>query len=239
MRTYFLADLHFDRNNKALCAGIFQALATIKADEQKSALYLLGDVFEYWLGFEDDESLLYQLADLGIPVYFQQGNRDFLLSKALLEPFGIELLPERYVLLLHDKRILLEHGDLLCTADKGYQQMRKIVRQPVVQWIYHALPKCCKQSIAAKLRNQSSGIKAWVDVDEEEVMRVLDDHQANMMIHGHTHKPHIHSYGNDTKRFVLGDFRANQDGHYQGMAVVYDSEKRDFYTIMMGYSQGK
>ena len=88
MRTYFLADLHFDRNNKALCAGIFQALATIKADEQKSALYLLGDVFEYWLGFEDDESLLYQLADLGIPVYFQQGTEIFCSPKRFWNPLA-------------------------------------------------------------------------------------------------------------------------------------------------------
>lgn len=229
-RIYFLADLHFDANNQALCASIFQALEQIKADQYKSALYLLGDVFESWLGFDDDETLWHRLQDLQIPIYFQHGNRDFLINKALLSRYQIELLPERYILKLGDKRVLLEHGDLLCVDDVAYQRLRKIVRHSWIQWLYHHLPKSLKQKIARKLRGQSSSIKQWVDVNEAEVQKQFMQHQADILIHGHTHRPAVHEYPN-TKRFVLGDFRANHQGDYAGLALVYDDERQEFNLI--------
>lgn len=185
------------------------------------ALYILGDLFEYWLG--DDvpsrcatqvAAALSALVDKGIPCYFMHGNRDFLLGEAYAKRAGLTLLPEEYVLDLYGEPVLLMHGDSLCTDDIPYQQFRTQVRNPAWQEDFlHKSPQERLQ-VATQARDASAEHKGKVDmeimdVNAAETVAAFERHGVQRMIHGHTHRPANHMLevnGNPAQRIVLGDW---------------------------------
>lgn len=213
----FIADLHLCPEEPAITAGFLRFLAGQAREAQ--ALYILGDLFEAWIGDDDPEPLHREIAlaikalvDSGVPCYFIHGNRDFLVGKHFARLSGMTLLPEEKVLDLYGRQILILHGDTLCTDDKGYQEFRKKVHQPWIQWLFLALPLFIRKRIAARMRSSSKAANSHksmsiMDVNPNAVVSALTRHQVQWMIHGHTHRPEIHTLNANSQhafRCVLG-----------------------------------
>ncbi|AIA71975.1 UDP-2,3-diacylglucosamine diphosphatase [Pectobacterium atrosepticum] len=217
MATLFIADLHLSLHEPAITAGFLRFLRheAIHAD----ALYILGDLFDAWIGDDDPQPLhatiaaeLYALHQLGIPCYFVHGNRDFLIGKRFARQSGMTLLPTENIVDLYGQKILILHGDTLCTDDPAYQKFRRRVHNPFIQQLFLLLPLSLRLKIAAKMRASSQQANQQksqqiMDVNPEQVLERLRHYQVKTMIHGHTHRPAIHqvdlgkSYG---RRAVLG-----------------------------------
>lgn len=232
MATLFIADLHLQTEEPAITAGFLRFLAGTARDAD--ALYILGDLFEAWIGDDDPNPLhrqiaaaLKALADSGVPVYFIHGNRDFLLGQRFARESGMTLLPEEKVLELYGKRLLILHGDTLCTDDAGYQAFRAKVHQPWLQKLFLALPLFIRTRIAAKMRAGSKSANrtkslAIMDVNPQAVVNVMEKHQVQHLIHGHTHRPDIHALtanGEPACRYVLGAW------HSEGSMVKVTADK--------------
>ncbi len=218
MATLFISDLHLDPARSAT-TRLFLDFLKEQAGEAE-ALYILGDLFEVWVGDDDDETLgrevaaaLGRLADR-TPVYVMHGNRDFLLGEGFEVASGAKLLPETQVIDLHGQPTLIMHGDTLCTDDVEYQAFRAQVRSP--QWLSQVLglPLAQRRMMAKKLRADSQKAlqekaAAITDVNREAVMEAMREHGVRQLIHGHTHRPDIHDFILDDKparRMVLGDW---------------------------------
>ena len=192
MATLFIADLHLCAEEPAITAGFLRFLAgeARKAD----ALYILGDLFEAWIGDDDPNPLHRQMAaaikavsDSGVPCYFIHGNRDFLLGKRFARESGMTLLPEEKVLELYGRRVLIMHGDTLCTDDAGYQAFRAKVHKPWLQTLFLALPLFVRKRIAARMRANSkeansSKSLAILDVNQNAVVRKKKKHQVRSIM---------------------------------------------------------
>ena len=214
MATYFLADIHLAENRPEITAAFLATLAAIARDAD--AIYLLGDLYDYWLG--DDLVNPYQqriaaaLAALPCPLYYQHGNRDFLLGAAYAKTARLHLLPERHTLTLGGRTVLLEHGDLLCTDDRGYQRLRRVLRCRPLQWLYYRLPRALRRRIAEKLRAQSQArtrrkSTRITDTNPAAIRAALQNARASILIHGHTHRPAVHRLDDGNTVYVLGDWR--------------------------------
>ncbi len=217
--TYFIADLHLAQNRPDITACF---LSFLKNDATKAqTLYILGDLFEYWLGDDDDSPFIMEisqaiksLAALGCKVYFIHGNRDFLLGQRFAKQSNMQLLPEVTLIDLYGKPVVIMHGDTLCTRDIGYQAFRKKSRSWWWQTIIKSLPLFVRRKIANNYRDQSAtatAIKSQdiMDVTQGEVIRCLEQHQSQLLIHGHTHRPAVHEIKANQKnaqRIVLGDW---------------------------------
>ncbi|MGF1724117.1 UDP-2,3-diacylglucosamine diphosphatase [Photobacterium nomapromontoriensis] len=219
MKTLFISDLHLsaDRPDITACFLRFMEQETLGID----ALYVLGDLFEMWIG-DDDNSIFHQqikqafrqLTARGIPCYFIHGNRDFLIGSRFSAETGVILLPEHTVVDLYGTPTLLLHGDTLCTLDESYQRFRKKVHNRFIQWLFLCLPLSCRQHIGQKLRqgsSQNNQVKsqAVMDVTPKEVQTAMHQYQVTQMIHGHTHRPDTHQLsldGQPATRIVLGDW---------------------------------
>lgn len=219
MHTLFISDLHLDDRRPEttdLLIGFLQDKA-----EAADALFILGDLFEFWLG--DDvlskcavkvAGALSRLADQGVPCYFMHGNRDFLLQDGYAKLAGVKLLPEEYVIDLYGERVLLVHGDSLCTDDHAYQQFRTMVRNPAWQQEFLAKSPQERLQIALQARDASAAHKgdlamSIMDVNNGEVNHAFRRHDVLRMIHGHTHRPAVHDLkidGQSAQRIVLGDW---------------------------------
>jgi len=214
MAIYFLADIHLAEHRPAITAAFLDTLAAIAGDAE--AVYILGDLYDYWLG-DDLASPFHQriaaaLAALPCPVYYQHGNRDFLLGAAYARAAHLHLLPERYRLQLGDTPVLLEHGDLLCTDDRGYQHLRRVLRCRPLQWLYYRLPRALRRRLAEKLRQQSQArtrrkASAITDTHPAAIRTALENAAATVLIHGHTHRPAVHHLDDGNTVYVLGDWR--------------------------------
>lgn len=223
MKTLFIADLHLSADRPDITSLFFQFLNSDARDAD--ALYILGDLFEMWIGDDDQNELncdvarhIKQLADTGIPVYFIHGNRDFLLGKRFARQSGMQLLPESDIITLYGQRILIMHGDSLCTLDTDYQAFRKKSRRRWWQVMMLSLPLWLRRRIAAKARvqsqqNNSSKTMEIMDVTQSEVVEQMQLAGVERLIHGHTHRPDIHQFdiecnGTHTQgeRIVLGDW---------------------------------
>ncbi|RXW30121.1 UDP-2,3-diacylglucosamine diphosphatase [Enterobacter ludwigii] len=217
MATLFIADLHLQTEEPAITAGFLRFLR----GEAKSAdaLYILGDLFEAWIGDDDPNPLHREMAaaikalvDSGVPCYFIHGNRDFLLGKRYARESGMKLLPEEQVLDLYGRRVLIMHGDTLCTDDTGYQAFRAKVHTPWIQKVFLALPLFIRNRIAARMRAgskaaNSSKSMTIMDVNPQAVVNVMEKHRVQWLIHGHTHRPDVHTVvanGEPAHRVVLG-----------------------------------
>ncbi|MEG5299648.1 UDP-2,3-diacylglucosamine diphosphatase [Enterobacter roggenkampii] len=217
MATLFIADLHLQTEEPAITAGFLRFLR----GEAKSAdaLYILGDLFEAWIGDDDPNPLhremaaaVHALVDSGVPCYFIHGNRDFLIGKRYARESGMTLLPEEQVLDLYGRKVLIMHGDTLCTDDTGYLAFRAKVHTPWIQKVFLALPLFIRNRIAARMRTgskaaNSSKSMTIMDVNPQAVVRVMEKHDVQWLIHGHTHRPDVHSLianGQPAHRVVLG-----------------------------------
>lgn len=217
MATLFIADLHLQTEEPAITAGFLRFLH----GEAKSAdaLYILGDLFEAWIGDDDPNPLhremaaaVHALVDSGVPCYFIHGNRDFLIGKRYARESGMTLLPEEQVLDLYGRKVLIMHGDTLCTDDIGYLAFRAKVHTPWIQKVFLALPLFIRNRIAARMRAgskaaNSSKSMTIMDVNPQAVVRVMEKHDVQWLIHGHTHRPDVHSLianGQPAHRVVLG-----------------------------------
>ena len=217
MATLFIADLHLQTEEPAITAGFLRFLR----GEAKSAdaLYILGDLFEAWIGDDDPNPLhremaaaIHALVDSGVPCYFIHGNRDFLIVKRYARESGMTLLPEEQVLDLYGRKVLIMHGDTLCTDDTGYLAFRAKVHTPWIQKVFLALPLFIRNRIAARMRAgskaaNSSKSMTIMDVNPQAVVRVMEKHDVQWLIHGHTHRPDVHSLianGQPAHRVVLG-----------------------------------
>lgn len=217
MATLFIADLHLHTEEPAITAGFLHFLDGVA--READALYILGDLFEAWIG-DDDPNPLHQrvadairaLVDSGVPCYFIHGNRDFLLGKRFARESGMQLLPQEEVLNLYGRNMLIMHGDTLCTDDAGYQAFRAKVHQPWLQTLFLALPLFIRHRVAAKMRAgsraaNSSKSLAIMDVNQQAVIEAMEKHRVQWLIHGHTHRPAVHQLtANDAPAFraVLG-----------------------------------
>ena len=219
MATLFVSDLHLDPARPATTALFLDFLA--RPARQAEACYILGDLFEAWIGDDDDTELgrvvvnaLRSLADSGVSVYFLHGNRDFLIGPRFASESGIQLLPETEVIDLYGEPVLLLHGDTLCTDDVDYQAFRAQVRNPVWQARLLEQPLAQRRALAGQLREtsrQALQLKATdiTDVNPAAVNQALRAHGVRHMIHGHTHRPAIHEWTLDelpVRRAVLGDW---------------------------------
>ncbi|KPJ92709.1 MAG: hypothetical protein AMJ53_08835 [Gammaproteobacteria bacterium SG8_11] len=221
MSTKFIADLHLRPEQPDMVALFVKFLHQQSQDSNLEALYILGDLFEAWIG--DDfvppgmdiaVNAISQLTDSGIEVYFMHGNRDFLIGKDFAAQTGCQLLPEYHVMHLYGTPTLLMHGDLLCTDDVDYMNFRYMVRNP--QWQKEFLSKSVPERIAiAQSARQESQQKTQqlaseiMDVNQDTVTQTMIKWQVPQLIHGHTHRPAIHELtieGSPAKRIVLGDW---------------------------------
>ncbi len=218
-RTLFIADLHLCQEEPAITAGFLHFLQG--EAQQCDALYILGDLFEAWIGDDDPNPLHQQIAAalraLPVPKYFIHGNRDFLLGKRFARASGMTLLPEEQVLTLYGQRVLIMHGDTLCTDDAGYQRFRAKVHQRWLQRLFLALPLRVRMRIAARMRadskqaNQHKSLSI-MDVNQQAVEAAMTRQQTPVLIHGHTHRPAIHHFslqGSAAQRAVLGAWHEN------------------------------
>lgn len=228
--TLFISDLHLDPRRPAVSALFVEFLRGLPHD--CAALYILGDLFEVWIG-DDDDTPHYQaiIAELractarGLPVFVMHGNRDFLLGDAFCAASGCRLLAEPSRIELDGEPVLLLHGDTLCTDDTEYQQFRSMVRNPTWQtaFLEKTLPE--RRHMAAQARDasqQRTGEKAAeiMDVNQQAVIATLRSHGVTRLIHGHTHRPAIHRFeldGQAAERIVLGDW------YEQGSVLYHDA----------------
>ena len=217
----FISDLHLCHTRPAITAQFIQFLQT--SATQSQGLYVLGDLFEYWAGDDDIGdahhalvvSSFKALADAGTPIYFMHGNRDFLLGDGFADAAGIRLLEEPTLLPLYGKRVLLSHGDTLCTDDTAYQAFRQQVRAPAWQREFLGQPLQVRKDYIEGLRQRSEQEKSYktesiMDVNAGAVADMLRAyHYPELLIHGHTHRPGHHLLeidGHACERWVLGDW---------------------------------
>ena len=221
--TLFIADLHLSADRPDITAAFLHFIQ--HTANEADALYILGDLFEVWIGDDNPEPLLQQVAtalkqlsDSGVALYFIHGNRDFFLRQGYAGRCGMTLLPPAKVVDLYGTATLIMHGDSLCTLDIAYQKFRKWWNQPWWQWLMLRLPLWYRQRLARKARNKSARHKQQylnqaqpqiMDVTPEEVPRVMAQAGVLKLIHGHTHRPAVHDLtvnGQPAQRYVLGDW---------------------------------
>ena len=224
-----ISDLHLEQERPDISRAFLDFLKTRAI--QAEALYILGDFFEVWIG--DDAitpfqrsiaQALRQLSDSGTRIYLMHGNRDFLIGKAFCREAGCTLLKDPSLVELAGEKVLLMHGDSLCTQDAGYMKLRRLLRNPLSLFILRHLPLTTRHKLARKLRNESRAqtrMKASdiVDVTPDEVPRIMAAHGVRTLIHGHTHRPAVHALtldGQPARRIVLGDW------YRQGWALQVD-----------------
>lgn len=219
--TLFISDLHLDQTRPETTAAFFHFCESQARDAK--ALYILGDLFEYWVGDDqlDHDPLaravtdaLKTLANTGVSAYFMHGNRDFLIGERFAREAHLTLLADPTLITINDERILLLHGDTLCTDDVAYQQFRKQARDPAWQAAILAKPYAERVAFAKQIRERSNSEKSLkaediMDVTPSTVENVLRDWNYPTMIHGHTHRPATHTHvvdGHTCKRVVLADW---------------------------------
>lgn len=228
MATLFISDLHLSAERPAITRLFIDFLQGRAANAE--ALYILGDLFEVWLGddmllpeYREAIDAMEQLAEQ-VPLYVMYGNRDFLMREEFCRRSGAKLLPDPTVIDLYGTPSVLLHGDTLCTDDLPYQEFRRMVRDP--QWQEALLAKSPEErlALAREYRETSkteTGTKdeAIMDVNAEAVAQMLREQHVLQMIHGHTHRPAIHEFeldGRPARRIVLGDW------YEQGSVLVCD-----------------
>ncbi len=215
----FVSDLHLCPSRPAINQTFFDFLRGPAA--RAEALYILGDLFEYWAGDDDDDefngsvlSALRTLSDSGVALYLMHGNRDFLIGERFGAACRARLLPDPILLTLYGTPTLLMHGDTLCTEDTGYQQFRAKVRNPEFQQQFLTQPVTTRKEIIAGLRAENTEKKqlkseAIMDVTPAAVEAVLREYRYPRLIHGHTHRPARHQHvvdGHQCERWVLADW---------------------------------
>jgi len=238
MATLFISDLHLEADRPEIGEQFLDFLDEEAADAE--ALYILGDFFEYWVGDDDPDEYyasikrsLRAFTHSGVPTYFMHGNRDFMIGETFAEQTGVTILPDPYPLDLFGKRVLLSHGDALCTDDTEYQKVRTMTRNP--DWQAMILAKPLEERIAiakqARARSQDRNktlSESIVDVNADAVRQTISEYGVEILLHGHTHRPGIHGVEVDdrfAKRVVLGDW------YDQGSVLRWDEDGLELSAI--------
>lgn len=245
MTTLFISDLHLDPTRPAV-ARLFGDFIDRQA-HGADALYILGDLFEAWVGDDDPSEVgafvaerLRGLSERGVPVFLQHGNRDFLLGEAFAARAGLQLLPEATVVPLYGRPTLLMHGDTLCTDDAPYQAFRAQTRDPRWQAQFLGQPLAARLAFAAQARaasaqrqqtmkhDDAAQFESITDVNADAVIEALRMHGVDTLIHGHTHRPAVHALRVDDRncrRVVLGDW------YTQGSVLRVDADGMCLETL--------
>ena len=231
MATFFISDLHLEADRPEIGEQFVAFLAG--PAREADALYILGDLFEAWVG-DDDPSSYYadmkaairEVSESGVPVYFMHGNRDFMIGERFAEETGVTLLPDPYPVELHGEKVLLSHGDYLCTDDVEYQKVRAMTRDPGWQAMMMEKPleerlAFARQARATSKARSASMTEEIADVNEDAVEEAVREHGVDVLLHGHTHRPAVHPFHVDERpvhRIVLGDW------YEQGSMVEWDED---------------
>ena len=229
MTTLFVSDLHLEADRPDIGDQFINFLKTdaMEADD----LYILGDLFEAWVG-DDDPNTHYakikmairKVVDKGIPVYFMHGNRDFMIGRQFANETGVEILKDPHPCTMYGQKTLLSHGDAMCIDDVKYQKVREMTRNPDWQAAILAKPLKERLRIAEEARRQSleqtiNMSLDIMDVNQDEVKRVIQKYGVDILLHGHTHRPDVHTVdlgSRKAKRIVLGDW------YTQGSVLRWD-----------------
>lgn len=243
MTTLFVSDLHLHTSRPRAIECFVRFLESITG--QADALYILGDLFEVWIGDDDPDpdhavvaAALKALSESGTPCYLTHGNRDFLIGKRYADAAGMQLLPEISCIDLRGERVLLMHGDELCTDDHKYQRFRRLVRHPLTGWLFARIPLGTRRRIAEWLRQSSQEtIKpdAIMDVNQGTVDAMMHAAGVRTLIHGHTHRPAIHRFtlgAADAMRVVLGDW------YTHGSVLHWDANGPDLRVLPIDTNDG-
>ena len=221
MATYFISDLHLERIESPI-TNIFTAF--LDDLNQNDSLYILGDLFESWIGDDNVSELsqyisdrLLMLSERDISVAIMHGNRDFLIGEDFCKASSIKLINDPRIIEIDTKKVMLTHGDELCTDDSEYQAFRSVVRNPLWQKDFLNFPISKREKIAGAAKDASKDSKEnkameIMDVNTDAVLKAFNDQNIEIMIHGHTHRPNIHKVSNEGKnltRYVLGDWSKN------------------------------
>lgn len=229
MTTLLISDLHLDAERPEITNQLLAFLKGEAADAD--ALYILGDLFESWVGDDDPNPhyakvkiALRKLVSQRVPVYFMHGNRDFAIGERFAQETGVRILPDPHVVELYGENVLLSHGDAYCTDDVKYQTIRKKTRDPA--WLAMMLKKPLKERLAfaAQARAASAAHGGTInekiaDVNQGAIERALRQANVDTILHGHTHRPGTHRFtldGEPASRIVLGDW------FEQGSVVRWD-----------------
>ncbi len=250
-----ISDLHLSPTEPALSKAFCHYCRDIANGAQ--ALYILGDLSDAWIGDDDDteaadmiRSELKTLVDSGTAVFLMTGNRDFLMGQQLANDCGLTLLDDPSVVDINGHNVLLTHGDSYCTDDAEYMAFRAQIQNPITRQMLMSKSLAERRAFAAQLRNQSKSANATkaadiMDVNDEVVKKAFIDHNVELMIHGHTHRPNTHQYaltidGNkqNATRHVLGDWQTiGEQGHtVAAWQVKIDAQeiKLDRFELSLG-----
>ena len=229
MTTLFISDLHLEAERPDIGDQFIKFLEDDASNAE--ALYILGDLFEAWVGDDDQNNYYFvikralrQLFDSGVPVYFMHGNRDFMVGQQFANETGVIILAEPYEVNMYGEKALLCHGDAMCTDDVQYQKIRKMTRDP--DWQASMLAKPLKERLRMAEEARRQSLERTInldmnimDVNEDEVKKIILKYGVDVLLHGHTHRPAVHDVdlGNrKARRVVLGDW------HQQGSVVRWD-----------------
>ena len=234
MPALFISDLHLSPERPAITRAFLVFLQ--QRATQASALYILGDLFETWIGDDDPAELsveiqvaLRNLTEAGVPLFVQLGNRDFLLGPRFARATGATILADQHIIAHYGHRALVMHGDSLCTDDLAYQRFRRYARNPLLQFCIKRLSLARRQKLAADMRRKSAAANsnkasAIMDVNGEAVDNIMAKHKVTILIHGHTHRPDRHQIANG-ERIVLGDW------HSLGWVLSLDDNGYDLQSF--------
>jgi UDP-2,3-diacylglucosamine hydrolase len=230
MKLGFISDLHLSENTPSVTQGFFEFLKT--AAQELSHLYILGDLFEAWIGDDDDSELATNVMQEinhatrnGLEIFFIHGNRDFLCGQKFAEQSNLTLLPDPYFLNFFDQKIALSHGDSFCTEDLEYIKFKKEVRSEEWQQEFLQKPLDDRLNIASSMRdasqkNNNNKDIAIMDVTPTAIQDFFAEHRIDLLIHGHTHRPNTHQINSGT-RIVLGDW------HKTGWCLMLDEQQQE------------
>jgi UDP-2,3-diacylglucosamine hydrolase len=236
--TLFISDLHIDASRPAITGQFLDFLAA--EARHAEALYILGDLFESWVGDDDADAAqsaaiagLHSLTVDGVPCFVMHGNRDFLLAGQFCRMSGAQLLPDPLIVTLYGEPVLVMHGDALCTDDRAYQRLRATVRSADWQRQFLALSVASRRALAGAARVGSQAHTAAVeyaitDVNAASVAAALRGAGTATLLHGHTHRPGIHALqvdGRPCTRIVLGDW------YDQGSLLRWDHDGPELVSL--------
>ena len=230
MTTLFISDLHLEADRPDIGKQFLNFLQTDASEADD--LYILGDLFEAWVGDDDPNTHYFtikrairKVVDNGIPIYFMHGNRDFMVGREFANETGVQILDDPYRVKMYGENALLTHGDLLCTDDVSYQRVRLMTRDPDWQATMRAKPLKDRLRMAEEARRQSleqtlNLSMEIMDVNQDAVVQMIQKHNVDVLLHGHTHRPGTHTVQvghRKAKRIVLGDW------YTQGSVLRWDS----------------
>jgi UDP-2,3-diacylglucosamine hydrolase len=238
MTTLFVSDLHLDAQHPEITRQFIEFLE--REAPAAEALYILGDLFEVWIGDDDPApekrrivAALRALTERGVACYVMHGNRDFLLGERFCRETGCQLLEDPTVLHLYGERVLAMHGDALCTDDHSYQRLRAMVRDAGWQRMFLALSTDQRGTLADEARAGSRAHLAQADiaitdVNQQTVLDAMRGANVRLLLHGHTHRPNVHRFeldGIEARRIVLGDW------HERGSVLYWDAKGFDLRSL--------